>query len=458
MPATDRQDFPAGPLPCFWFSPACFFANNGDCNGWIFFFDKRCLFGLYKKVQMDITPRCHEKIVQMIEKGMDISNPLTLDIGEEVDIGRISGEGVRIYPGCRIYGEKTVISSGTQIGREGPVTIENCQIGRDVELKGGYFSTSVFLDKSTMGLGAHVRECSILEEEAGGAHCVGLKQTILFPFVTLGSLINFCDCLMAGGTSRKDHSEVGSSYIHFNFTPDGDKTTPSLLGDVPRGVMLNRPPIFLGGQGGIVGPLRMGFGNVVAAGSVLKHDCPGDNRLITVEPRTGGVREYQPALYLNLKRVLENNILYLANLTALREWYVHVRKPFLEAVEFGPLIHAGLLDKLSLAFKERLKRLEAMAERAPQFRDRFTKNISLIKEIFDRDTTSGPEEDRLREAFLGGLNKAMQAGRGDYIETIQGLSADVSDTGTAWLQTVVTSHAKAVSQAMSGLQLFEGQN
>ena len=30
---------------------------------------------------------------------------------------------------------------------------------------------------------------------------------------------------MAGGTSRKDHSEVGSSYIHFNFTPDGDKTT-----------------------------------------------------------------------------------------------------------------------------------------------------------------------------------------------------------------------------------------
>ena len=110
-----------------------------------------------------------------------------------------------------------------------------------------------------MGPGAQVREGCLLEEEANGAHCVGLKQTILFPFVTLGSLINFCDCLMAGGTSRKDHSEVGSSYIHFNFTPDGDKTTASLFGDVPRGVMLDQPPIFLGGQGGAVGPVRAGL-------------------------------------------------------------------------------------------------------------------------------------------------------------------------------------------------------
>jgi len=30
-----------------------------------------------------------------------------------------------------------------------------------------------------------------------------------------------------------------------------------LFGDVPRGVMLNQPPIFLGGQGGAVGPIRV---------------------------------------------------------------------------------------------------------------------------------------------------------------------------------------------------------
>ncbi|MEA3437516.1 MAG: UDP-N-acetylglucosamine pyrophosphorylase, partial [Thermodesulfobacteriota bacterium] len=144
---------------------------------------------------MELKVRCHDKIVQLIDKGVDIPNPLTLDIGEEVNVNRISEDRVRIYPGCRIYGKEIVIAAGAQIGYEGPVTIDNCQLGPKVELKGGFFKTSIFLEKANMGLGAHVREGCILEEEANGAHCVGLKQTILFPFVTLGSLINFCDCL-----------------------------------------------------------------------------------------------------------------------------------------------------------------------------------------------------------------------------------------------------------------------
>jgi len=116
-----------------------------------------------------------------------------------------------------------------------------------------------------MGSGSHVRDGTILEEQASVAHTVALKQTILFPFVTLGSLINFCDCFMSGGTDRKNHSEVGSSYIHFNFTPNQDKATASLIGDVPNGVMLNKNPIFLGGQGGLIGPCRLTFGTIIAA-------------------------------------------------------------------------------------------------------------------------------------------------------------------------------------------------
>ncbi len=414
---------------------------------------------------MDLKPRAHEKIAQLISKGVDIPNPLTLDMGEEVDIDRISASKVRIYPGCRIYGKDTVISSGAQIGREGPVTIENCQIGPDVELKGGYVSKSVFLDKSNLGLGAHVREGSILEEEAGGAHCVGLKQTILFPFVTLGSLINFCDCLMAGGTSRKDHSEVGSSYIHFNFTPDGDKTTASLLGDVARGVMLNQPAIFLGGQGGIIGPVRMGFGNVVAAGTVLRGDCPEDNRLIAGKAASPCVKDYQRALYPNLVRVVENNIMYLANLAALKEWYIHVRKPFLDNREFGSLIHAGLLDKLSLGRKERLKRLEAMArqasktdasgtEKTARQRKELGSCIDKVQALFEGGPAPDSKGDALREEFLKGLEKATQGGSGNYIETIQALGEDVSSKGTKWLQGVVSYCCKAASAAMPGLELF----
>ena len=160
------------------------------------------------------------------------------------------------------------------------MTIQDCQLGTGVKLKGGFAQDAVFLDGASMGSGAHVRGGTILEEEANGAHTVGLKQTILMPFVTLGSLINFCDVLLAGGTSRTNHSEVGSSYIHFNFTPDGDKTTASLFGDVPRGVLLDRHPIFLGGQGGAVGPVATGFGTVVGAGSILRDDVPEDDQLV----------------------------------------------------------------------------------------------------------------------------------------------------------------------------------
>jgi len=39
-------------------------------------------------------------------------------------------------------------------------------------------------------------------------------------------------------------------------------------------------PIFLGGQGGVIGPVRLGYGNVVAAGSILRHDYSRDNQLI----------------------------------------------------------------------------------------------------------------------------------------------------------------------------------
>ena len=134
---------------------------------------------------MDLKPRSLKKINDLLERGVSIPNPETIDIGDDVAIDRISGKGVKIYPGCRIYGKETTISSGCQLGYEAPVTIENCQLAEKVELNGGFFSKSVFLEKSNMGMGAHVREGCILEEEAGGAHCVGLKQTILFPFVTL---------------------------------------------------------------------------------------------------------------------------------------------------------------------------------------------------------------------------------------------------------------------------------
>ena len=405
---------------------------------------------------MDLKPRAHEKIVQLINRGVAIYNPLTLDIGDEVAVDRISGSGVTIYPGCRIYGEKTVISAGTTLGKEGPVTIDSCQLGPDVELKSGYFSTSVLLQKANLSSGAHVREGCILEEEANGAHCVGLKQTILFPFVTLGSLINFCDCLMAGGTSRKDHSEVGSSYIHFNFTPDGNKTTASLFGDVPRGVMLNQTAIFLGGQGGVVGPARVGYGTVVAAGSVVRDDVPEDRKLVIARAHPGAVKDFVAHAYKNLSRIVGNNVIYLANLAALEQWYRHIRQPFFSRQEFGSLIHAGALEKLAMAKAERLSRFKALAAKVPESNAagrELRENLDRICALL----ASEPQEDAIsaaRDSFLAGFNESTGGSARDYIKAVQALPPGVARGGTAWLQMIIDSLCGSTAAMLPSLALF----
>lgn len=415
---------------------------------------------------MDIKPRCYDSIIKLINKGVDIPNPLTVDLGDEVNINFISGKNVKIYPGCRIYGKETVISAGTRIGYETPVTIDNCQLGSGVELKGGYFSKSVFLEKANMGSGAQVREGCILEEEANGAHCVGLKQTILFPFVTLGSLINFCDCLMAGGTSRKDHSEVGSSYIHFNYTPDGDKTTASLIGDVPRGVMLNKPPIFLGGQGGIVGPSNIGYGNVVAAGSILRNNFPEDNKLIAGKIHSPKIVNFTPGTYAGLSRIVSNNIKYIANLIALEQWYINIRRPFFDKQEFGSLIYEGLLNKLLLAKKERMKRLQILAEkikpssagereagRNPTGRKEFHDRFTEIEKIFTEDLEDNAIN-KIRDDFFSGFHKTVQRSETTYLEAIRNLPVQISEQGTLWLKNIVDSFCEKIKNIVPALKLF----
>ncbi|MCK5348611.1 MAG: protein GlmU, partial [Desulfobacula sp.] len=127
-------------------------------------------------------------IKTLIKKGIKIPNPESVYISEDVDPDRISSENVIIYGGCKIIGENCLIMRNSQIGYEAPVTLENTFVGENTKLKGGFFKGAVFAGDNSVGSGAHVREGTIFEEEANAAHTVGLKQTILFPFVTLGSL------------------------------------------------------------------------------------------------------------------------------------------------------------------------------------------------------------------------------------------------------------------------------
>ncbi len=387
---------------------------------------------------MELQPRGYKKVVQLIDKGATIPNPTSLHIGDEVDLSRVSAKGLTIYPGCRIYGASTLISPGVTLGREGSVTVEDCALGQNVDLRAGYFDRSVFLEGVSMGQGAEVREGCLLEERSSGAHAVGLKQTILFPFVTIGSLVNFCDCLMAGGTDREDHSEVGSSYVHFNYTPDGDKATASLFGDVPRGVMLNQPPIFLGGQGGAVGPLRVEFGTVVAAGSILRTDVAESGQLVFSPPPRALKRGHLPFAYKNVSRALKSGVNYLANLAALQEWYRVVRHVFFARQELGELLYAAALETLGMAVQERCDRLQRMVDKAIEAgvaEPRLGQSVEAARALFEEERPSslGPDG----EAFLTGLLVSSSEEGGGYMEAIKSLPPEIADQGSRWLQRTV---------------------
>lgn len=395
--------------------------------------------------------RYNLKIDQLLKRGVKIPCPNSVEIGEEIDINCISGNGVIIHSGCKIFGATTGIGHHTRLGYEAPVTIEDCQIGPYVDLKGGFFKKAVFLQKANMGSGSQVREGTILEEEANGAHTVGLKQTILFPFVTLGSLINFCDCFMAGGTSRKDHSEVGSSYIHFNFTPNQDKATPSLIGDVPKGVMLDQPPIFLGGQGGLVGPCRLAFGTVVAAGTILRKGEIRAGRLLADNTGKQINMDFVKGRYHQMGRIVDNNLIYIANLMALRIWYGRVRSQFISE-NFSENLYEGLKTNLNSVIFERMARLKNFCL------DNSEKSIcqkwSDMEEIFHRLTDYEGDAEK-KDAFLRRIEHAITASGKDYISVIKGLPREVAKSGTSWLQGLVDDMLNQLQ--ISGPQRRDGQ-
>jgi UDP-N-acetylglucosamine/UDP-N-acetylgalactosamine diphosphorylase len=302
-----------------------------------------------------------QRALRLVDAGVDVVDPRQTYVAPDVVIARIR-PGARLFPGTRLHGARTFIAQGAQIGSEGPATVVDAAFGKGAGIDSGYVAGAVLLPGARLGANAHVRPGTLLEEGASTAHAVGLKQTILLSFVTLGSLINFCDVLMAGGTSRTDHSEVGSGFIHFNFTPwgkHGDKATPSLVGDVVRGVLLREPRIFLGGAGGMVGPRRVGFGAIAAAGQVLRRDV--DANVLSLQIASA-VRKSITVGQLDAAQPRgARNVEYIGQLVALRQWYREVRLARATDDDDRTLLNAAI-DTLGIAIAERVARLGAFLE------------------------------------------------------------------------------------------------
>ena len=67
--------------------------------------------------------------------------------------------------------------------------------------------------------------------------------------------------------------------------------------------------------------------------------------------------KFTPGKYTGVKRILQNNVIYIANLLALEKWYHEVRSLFVGA-RFPEALHKGLCTNIRSAVDERTSRLE----------------------------------------------------------------------------------------------------
>ena len=397
-------------------------------------------------------------------------------IGAEVPLERIAA-GAVLHPFVQLRGARTGIgagaaigeggpcvledswaAAGARIGTMGPVTLRNVACGPGTVLGSGAAEDAVFLGKEvsdpaiSCGLSFRVRKGSLYEEDANSAQHTDSKMTILFPWATLGSNVNWCDLLMAGGTGPAfdQFSEVGSGAVHFNFTPRGDKATATLLGNVPEGVFLRAPRIFFGGNGSLIGPARLAFGTVTAAGERVSGEIGPETGLQAAPPARERAGAFDPDTYGSIKRVFDAQVRFIAELAALDTWYAQVRARIAQGDAEREALYAAGRGMVRLNLAERITQLGGLAgrmersaakiERRSRADPRIAQQRALARHWPDieaclkaHDSAQAP----MPETLGHGLETALAAEGRVYTRLIRALDAGATRAGTAWLQGII---------------------
>ena len=390
------------------------------------------------------------RIAMLVNRGVDVWGAERNYIDVDVPIDNIE-PGAILY-NCTLSGAATFIGRGSKIGESGHARVQDCQIGRDCSLGAGTYAGATFLDGVTVRGYAEMRPGTLLEEQVEAAHSVAFKNTILTATCVTGSLINFCDLFMSGGTSRSDHSEVGSGVIHFNFDPRGDKWG-SLLGDV-RGVLLRSAPVFVGGQAGLVAPAHIDFGAVVAAGSIVRRDVPAECVYFdAAQART--VKGFDREVYPSLRRKFLSTAKLVGNLLALSAWYELVRLPYAE--DYQKPLYEAARGQAQRHVRERVKRLEKIigkleksiaksqgGEGPGQFEQEHRMLMDKQMEIADAlQATSGSA---VPDSFLSEYGAARE--KLPHVEAVLAVSDIAASAAADWLADLASHPARRLDELL----------
>jgi len=393
-----------------------------------------------------------ERVAKLRDVGVDVWGPDRVYISADVKLGNIEA-GATIHQ-ATLAGADLRIGRGTRVGASGHALVSDCQIGRDVELGAGSYEGATILDGTRVRGFAELRPGTLLEEQVDAAHNVAFKNTVLTANVVTGSLINYCDVFMSGGTSRTNHSEVGSGVVHFNFDPRGDKWS-SLIGDV-RGVLLRSAPIFVGGQCGLVAPVQVDFGAVLAAGSVIRGDV-GPERVHFEAAENGVIEDFDAEIYTGLKRKFLATAKVVGNLWALDCWYEQVRLAFADQDQ-KPLYQAAR-NQLAAHVSERARRLIKIIDKLGRSIEKSSQTgnarlkalhaehrmlIDQRRQIENLLMTKPPPPEPPR-VFLDAYEAARADG--NHLEAVQELDDTAASAAESWLLTIAAAPNVAMRES-----------
>ena len=394
-----------------------------------------------------------QRVFELRDRGVDVWGPEKVYVAADVPLENIE-PGVVIRQ-ANLGGPELQIGRGARIGVSGHAHVANCQIGRDVELGAGTYDTATILDGARVRGFAELRPGTLLEEQVEAAHSVAFKNTVLTATVVAGSLINYCDLFTSGGTSRTNHSEVGSGVVHFNFDPRGDKWG-SLIGDV-RGLLLRSAPIFVGGQCGLVAPLQVGFGSVTAAGSVVRGDVE-DNRLHFENAEGRSIEDFDPEIYAGLRRKFLTTALLIGNLRALDRWYELVRLPFAE--DYQKPLYRAAQQQCRIHIAERIERLQKVIDKLDRSitkssesgddrliacQDEHRRLIEHREQIV-AILTSEPESSPAPAEFLTPYEKARCAL--SHIDALRQVGDEATQSAAEWIYSVAREPAARLGELL----------
>lgn len=387
------------------------------------------------------------RVAHLRERGVEVWGPERVYVSSDVRLDAIeSGATIRQ---ATLSGESLTIAAGAVIGTSGHAEVSDCQIGPDAELGAGLYKGATFLNRVKVRGFAEIRPGTLLEEDVDVAHSVALKNTTFTACCVAGSLINFCDLFLTGGTSRKDHTEIGSGAIHYNFDPRGDKWG-SLLGSI-RGVLLRSDPVFIGGTCGLVGPLEVGLGAVTAAGSTIRKDVPA-NTLVSAVGRAVSIAGFDRTEYGSLRRSFKVTAKLAATLRALEAWYALVRVPHAPSCERH--LYESALRQIGIQAQERIDRLGKIVAKletgVPAASDRRrAEHRELVAGWPNlRQALEEPMQPQTRpERFTQAYAEARSLGHGHLT------ALKVSDASAAeaenWLEEMVTNKMRSLDPLLS---------